>query len=66
MQAASDDSLPAGLSAPAVRALAGAGYTSLTQLAGVKAAELGKLHGMGPKAIRIVQEALRQRGQSLA
>jgi predicted flap endonuclease-1-like 5' DNA nuclease len=56
---------PKGVGAPAKRALAGAGYTELTQLAGVSLAELTKLHGMGPKALRILQEALEQRGLSL-
>ncbi len=49
------------ISAPATRALAGAGYTSLEQLAGVPRSELG----MGPKALRILEEALRERGLSL-
>jgi predicted flap endonuclease-1-like 5' DNA nuclease len=58
--------LPGGIGAPATRALNGAGYTSLGQLAGVSAKELSALHGFGPKAIRIIEEALGQRGQSLA
>jgi hypothetical protein len=53
------------ISAPATRALAGAGYTSLEQLAGVPRSELAALHGMGPKALRILEEALRERGLSL-
>jgi len=57
--------LPDGLGAPATRALVGAGYTSLSQLSGVPVAELTALHGMGPKALRILQEALVQRGESL-
>jgi len=31
----------------------------------VPAAELGKLHGVGPKALRLLQEALQQQGMSL-
>jgi predicted flap endonuclease-1-like 5' DNA nuclease len=57
--------LPKGIGAPATRALAGAGYTRLSQLAGVPVAELKKLHGMGPKALRIIQESLEESGQSL-
>jgi hypothetical protein len=57
---------PSGVSAPARRALAGAGYTELTQLAGVPLAELKGLHGMGPKALRILQEALEPQGLSLS
>jgi hypothetical protein len=56
---------PAGIGAPATRALLGAGYTRLSELAGVPAAELKKLHGMGPKALRILQEELEAAGQSL-
>ena len=39
--------------------------TSLRQLAGVSTKELTALHGFGPKALRLIQEALEQRGQSL-
>jgi hypothetical protein len=53
---------PRGVSAPATRALVAAGYTRLEQLAGVPAAELTQLHGMGPKALRILQEALERQG----
>jgi hypothetical protein len=60
---------PAGdlprIGAPALRALAGAGYTELGQLAGVSEAELSRLHGMGPKALRLLREALAARGLSL-
>ena len=56
---------PKGIGAPATRALAGAGYFNLSQLAGVPASELGKLHGMGPKALRILQEALQETGRTL-
>jgi hypothetical protein len=56
---------PRGIGAPATRALQGAGYARLGQLAGVPAAELKKLHGMGPKALRLLQEVLAERGQSL-
>jgi DNA-directed RNA polymerase alpha subunit len=52
------------VSAPALRALLGAGYTRLEQLTEVTEAELLKLHGMGPKAIRTLQAALAERGLS--
>ena len=58
---------PGGLpriGAPATRALSEAGYTDLDQLAGVPEAELGRLHGMGPKALRLIREALHERGLS--
>ncbi len=53
------DSLPK-IGAPATRALNAAGYTTLGQLAGVSRAELAKLHGMGPKALGIIEAALEQ------
>ena len=43
-----DTALPPTIGAAAPRALTAAGYTELTQLAGVPAAELGKRHGLGP------------------
>ncbi len=51
------DTLPK-IGAPATRALNAAGYTSLRQLAGVSRVELAKLHGMGPKALGIIESAL--------
>jgi hypothetical protein len=57
--------LPRSIGAPATRALTAAGYTELSQLADVPAAELAKLHGVGPKALRLLQEALHARGMSL-
>lgn len=53
------------LAAPARRALAGAGYTRLDQLNGVSAAELKKLHGMGPNALKQLRSALEAKGMSL-
>lgn len=50
---------------PATQALHVAGYTELRQLAGVPRAELHRLHGMGPKALGILQEALQAQGLSL-
>ena len=57
--------LPGNIGAPATRALTAAGYTELRQLAQAPAAELKKLHGVGPKALRLLQEALEQQGLSL-
>jgi hypothetical protein len=53
-------------SQPALRALLAAGYTRLDQLTTVTEADLRKLHGMGPKALGILREALAARGQSFA
>jgi hypothetical protein len=43
---------------PALRALHAAGYDHLEQLVGITELELSKLHGMGPKALGILHEAL--------
>ncbi len=64
--ASEGDGLPRGIGAPATRALTGAGYTRLGQLDGVPRDELAALHGVGPKALRILQEELEARGLSLA
>jgi hypothetical protein len=53
---------PAGLSQPALRALLDAGYTSLEAVAAVPPKDLLKLHGLGPKAIRLLRPALAARG----
>lgn len=58
--------IPAGVAAPARRALIGAGWTRLDQLTAVTERELRALHGMGPKAIGVLRAALRERGLSLA
>jgi hypothetical protein len=63
--ASPDAGLPGNIGAPATRALTAAGYTRLSQLAGVPAAELKKLHGVGPKALRLLQQALEEDGMSL-
>jgi hypothetical protein len=57
---------PSGLGQPAIRALAGAGYRQLDELATIRAADLLKLHGMGPKGIRILREALAAKGLAFA
>ncbi len=58
--------LPTALAAPARRALVGAGYTSLAQLSAASEAELLKLHGMGPKALGQLREALAAQGLAFA
>jgi len=60
-----DSGLPRNIGAPATRALTAAGYTDVNQLAGVPAAELSKLHGVGPKALMLLQEELQRHGMSL-
>ena len=51
--------LPAGLSRPALRALAGAGITTLDQLAATSEAKLAALHGLGKKGMETIRQALR-------
>jgi hypothetical protein len=60
--AAAESDLPKAIGKPATRALAGVGINSLKDLTGRTAAELLALHGVGPKAIRILTETLAERG----
>ena len=55
------DDLPA-IGAPATRALANHGITRLDQLPAHSEAEIAALHGVGPKALGILREALAERG----
>jgi hypothetical protein len=48
--------------APATRALQGADHDSLESLAGARRNDLLALHGFGPKAARIIDEALADAG----
>ena len=61
-----ESDFPTGLSAPAKRALDGAGYVRLEQLSSVSESELKKLHGMGPKAINLLRSALNDKSLSFA
>ena len=56
--------LPSGIGRPATGALAEAGYTRLDQLAGVPEHTVAALHGVGPKAMRVLREALAEQGLS--
>lgn len=51
---------------PATRALTNAGYRKLAQFTQVTESEILKLHGVGPKAVRILNEALNEKGLSFA
>jgi hypothetical protein len=53
------------VAAPATRALANAGITSLGQLEGYSWADLASLHGMGPKALSILEASLAEVGLRL-
>lgn len=54
------------ISEPATRALTNAGYSRLEQFTKVTEAEILKLHGVGPKAVRILNEVLKEKGLSFA
>ncbi|MDQ0375465.1 helix-hairpin-helix domain-containing protein [Cellulomonas humilata] len=54
--------LPRGIGRPATAALALAGITTLDDVRGVDPDELLRLHGVGPKAIRVLREALAATG----
>jgi hypothetical protein len=54
------------LSAPAHRALSGAGIQHLEQLTKVSEAEIKKLHGIGPNALKQLHAALAAKGLSFA
>jgi predicted flap endonuclease-1-like 5' DNA nuclease len=50
------------IGAPAIRALAEIGVTTVEQLADLTEKELLALHGVGPKAIRILRPAMAELG----
>ena len=58
--------LPRGIGRPATQALALAGLHRLEQLPHVSEAELLKLHGVGPKAIGVLRQALAEKGLAFA
>jgi hypothetical protein len=52
------DDFPPGIGNPARNALHNAGYRRLADLVGVPPSDLAALHGVGPKALRLLSEAL--------
>ena len=62
----SENNLPIGIGKPASRALEAAGIKNLTDFTKVSEEELLKLHGMGPKALRIIAAALEVHGLNFA
>ncbi|WP_155373838.1 helix-hairpin-helix domain-containing protein [Catellatospora vulcania] len=65
MSAAAGDEIPK-ISAPANRALDLAGHTTLAAISQLTKKDLLDLHGVGPKAIRILREALAEHGLTFA
>lgn len=59
----SHSDLPTSIGKPATRALLGAGVVTLDDVAASSKAELAALHGVGPKALRILAEVLQERGR---
>ncbi len=57
MNPSSGAPLPPGIGKPALRALAAVGVTRLEQAAALSDRELSALHGVGPKAVRLLREA---------
>jgi hypothetical protein len=60
-----DVDLPDNLGRPALRALHSAGITRIDQLTSWSKRELMALHGLGPKAIRLIEATLHDRGLGL-
>jgi predicted flap endonuclease-1-like 5' DNA nuclease len=58
------DAFPAGVGGPALRALSSAGIRSVADLARWTEADLARLHGMGPKALGVLRDALEASGRS--
>lgn len=61
-----ESELPRSIGRTARRVLALEGYTRLAQLTAVSEAELLRLHGVGPKAVRLLREALAAQGLAFA
>ena len=55
---------PSGVGGPALRALANAGVRSVADLAQWTEADLATLHGMGPKALGTLRDALSASGRT--
>lgn len=55
-----------GIASPAQRALSAQGFTTIQDLAGTSANELGQLHGVGPRVLERLQAALTEQGLSLS
>lgn len=58
--------IPTNIGKPVLRALEHANMNFLEPLTSVSKNELLKLHGVGPKAVRILSDALAENGMSFA
>ncbi|WP_237565332.1 hypothetical protein [Ornithinimicrobium cavernae] len=61
-EASTEHGLPAGIGRPATRALLAAGITTLDEVAQRTDAELLALHGVGPRAVRVLRETIAGEG----
>jgi predicted flap endonuclease-1-like 5' DNA nuclease len=61
-----DNELPRAIGRPATNALHLEGIYRLDQVVGRSERELLALHGVGPKAIRLLKEALAEQGMSFS
>ena len=59
------ESFPTGVSGPTLRALARARVRTMNDLAKWTEDDLKALHGVGPKALRLLKDALARRGRKL-
>ncbi|MED4461910.1 DNA-binding protein [Metabacillus fastidiosus] len=66
MERKMESDLPEKLVKPALRALTGAGYIRLDQFTELTESDVLQLHGMGPKALDQIRQALSARGLSFA
>jgi DNA-directed RNA polymerase alpha subunit len=60
------DEIPANIGKPATSALRAAGYERLSQLTSASTRDLLKLHVFGPKALRLLRDALAETGKTFA
>ena len=58
--------LPAGIGRPAARALAAADITTLAEVSRRTERQLLAMHGVGPRAVRLLAEALHERGMGFS
>lgn len=58
------EAFPAGIPGPALRALKSGGIRSMDDLTRWTEADLAALHGMGPKSLRILRDALASSGRN--
>ncbi|TAA69337.1 DUF4385 family protein [Planomicrobium okeanokoites] len=61
-QSMGENDFPKGVGKPATRALIGAGYTKVEQLKDATEKEILELHGVGPKAIKVLKQELASKG----